>query len=93
MESIPFLSDLLGTQDSFTACWHVLVVQKADRALPPRCEWREARLQDTKEVKEKGFAWQMNAADMPVLAVQRCSVSTTGTGLIPSFRKTICSAS
>lgn len=33
---------------------------------------REARLQNIKEVKEKGFVWQMKAADM--LAVQRCSV-------------------
>lgn len=74
MESVPFLSDSLRTHGSFTACWHVLVVQRADRALPPWRERREARLQDTKEVKEKGFVWQVNAADMPVLAVQRCSV-------------------
>lgn len=92
MESIPFLSDLLGTQDSFTACWHVLVIQRADQALPLWHEQREARLQDTKEVKEKGFVEQLNAAVMPVLAAQRCSVNTTGAGLIPSCRKTICSA-
>lgn len=72
MESVPFLSDLLCIWGSFTAYWHVLVVQTADRALP-RHEQREARFQDTK-VKEKEFVWQMNAAGMPVLAMQRCSV-------------------
>lgn len=89
-ESVLFLPDSLGTQGSFTVCWCVLVVQRADWALPPRHEHSEARLEDTKEVKARGFAWQVNAADVPV---QKCSVSTTGTGLIPSCRKTICSAS
>lgn len=68
MESVPFLSVSLDTQGWFTACWFVLVVQRAGQALPPRQEQREARLWGTEEAKEKGFAWQMNAADMPVLA-------------------------
>lgn len=72
MESVPYLSDSLGTQGWFTACWYVLVVQRADKALPPRQEQREARLWGTGEVREKGFAWQMNAADISVLALQRC---------------------
>lgn len=37
-------------------------------------EQSEARLENLKEVKEKGFVWQMKAADVPVLAVRRCSV-------------------
>lgn len=93
MESVPFLSDLLYAEGSFTACWRALVVQRTDHALPPQHEQREARLQDTKEVKVKGFTLQMNVANIHVLAVQRCSVSTTGTALIQSCRKTICSAS
>lgn len=68
MKSVSFLSE------PFTACWHVLVVQRTDRALPPRHERSDPGLQDTREGKEKGFVWHTNAADMTVLAVQRCSV-------------------
>lgn len=58
------LSDSVGTRDSFVSCRHVLVAVFKEPAQHSFLGTMRGKV-GTKEAKEKGFVWQVNAASVP----------------------------
>lgn len=65
--SMLFLSDSVGTRDSFASCRHMLIAIYREVTQHRFLGTVRGKV-DTKEATEKGFVWQVYATNVPLPA-------------------------